>query len=1095
MRMWKQRRLSVLLALTLVIGCLAGTGVTVKAADIPSIFGVTVAPNELPSTGGDIKVTVTGEALGEKVWYRVRPQVGDKQYGDSIVTDGDKKYTEAAVTDGSKSEFTVTVPANAESSDVTYQIQVKEGAEPVSAWTGATAKTFIIKASTGEEPGPVQGYKSITVKTADAEGQAVTENISLTIAAGEPSEADKYAVNETGEITYTVTKEEAAEYTIKLHEEVTGYTADPIKFTTNEKGEITNVGDAAYEGQPVTMTLTKKTVEPDPEEKPAVITAVQASPAEVPAEGGTIQLTVTGTNLTETNWGITSEGYISGMDVAASKAGKAEIKEITSVTETGAAATVEVSANGVKNDVDIKISAGPKSGDQITKQAETTILQKRKDYETKTMNPESVVLADDSTIVVTFPEEVSDIAAAKEGAELKALIYIADSNGGNRHDLTEADTVQVGDKKVVIQSAEPLKELLSATSLLYIKERALKTTADEKEYILTDIKWTIQRTARISTITLDKNLFDSKGGTVTATLSGYKVNEIQDDALEASVYIPGQTSAVKTIEVRKSRDENGRPTLTFDVPANTTENTQSYWLNVKHNGAAVYGSAVNDRGYRAAVSVLPEGKTDKDVTLSAVTISGNNKTEVDNTQDIEVNVSNNIGELKTEIRVYGTNLDSKLTKVRAVDENGVVWPVYQISECDGTWRFIAIAGPHRNGVFGDGNYQLIELLPPRYAGTNKTYKIQVSLDGENFIEEPNVSLKINNEGIKGESEFRDCTSANFKYVTVNYVDEAGKKIAESDTYKGYCISMPEGFGIAPKSIEGYELVKEPEFDEWVDEGRTYNYVYKSTSKPQTKVSSITLSGISHQIAAGRKVTLSAKVLPANASNKKLSWKSSNTNVATVTQAGVVTVKKNTGGKSVTITASATDGSGKKAAYKITSMKGVVSKIALSGVSKKIAAGKQIKLTAKVTASKNANKKLSWKSSNTKIATVTQTGMVTIKKNTGGKSVTITASATDGSGKKAIYKITSMKGVVKKVAISGKKSVKAGKTLKLKAKVTASKNANTKVTWTTSNKKYAAVSSTGIVKAKKAGRGRKVTITAKATDGSGKKASVKISIKK
>ena len=144
------------------------------------------------------------------------------------------------------------------------------------------------------------------------------------------------------------------------------------------------------------------------------------------------------------------------------------------------------------------------------------------------------------------------------------------------------------------------------------------------------------------------------------------------------------------------------------------------------------------------------------------------------------------------------------------------------------------------------------------------------------------------------------------------------------------------------------------------------------------------------------------------------------------------------------------------------------------------------LSAKVLPANASNKKLSWKSSNTNVATVTQAGVVTVKKNTGGKSVTITASATDGSGKKATYKITSMKGVVKKVAISGKKSVKAGKTLKLKAKVTASKNANTKVTWTTSNKKYAAVSSTGIVKTKKAGRGRKVTITAKATDGSGKK---------
>lgn len=114
--------------------------------------------------------------------------------------------------------------------------------------------------------------------------------------------------------------------------------------------------------------------------------------------------------------------------------------------------------------------------------------------------------------------------------------------------------------------------------------------------------------------------------------------------------------------------------------------------------------------------------------------------------------------------------------------------------------------------------------------------------------------------------------------------------------------------------------------------------------------------------------------------------------------------------------------------------------------------------------------------------------------------TITASVGD---KKASFKITVGKSSnkpsasspkVKKISISGKKSVKAGKSLSLKAKVTASKGANKKLKWTSSNKKYAAVSSSGKVKTYKAGKGKKVKITAKATDGSGKKASITIKIK-
>ena len=192
---------------------------------------------------------------------------------------------------------------------------------------------------------------------------------------------------------------------------------------------------------------------------------------------------------------------------------------------------------------------------------------------------------------------------------------------------------------------------------------------------------------------------------------------------------------------------------------------------------------------------------------------------------------------------------------------------------------------------------------------------------------------------------------------------------------------------------------------------TVENVKPNTPKPDTgkkpskkvKVTSIRLSGLSKQIAAGKKLTLKAAVLPKTASNKKLLWKSSNTKVATVTQGGVVTLKKKTGGKKVTITATATDGSKKYASWKVTSMKGIVKKIKITG-SKPVKAGKKLKLKAKVTATKKANKKLLWISSNTKYATVNAKGIVTTKKSARGKTVKITAMATDGSGKKKTVKI-------------------------------------------------------------------------------------------
>lgn len=172
----------------------------------------------------------------------------------------------------------------------------------------------------------------------------------------------------------------------------------------------------------------------------------------------------------------------------------------------------------------------------------------------------------------------------------------------------------------------------------------------------------------------------------------------------------------------------------------------------------------------------------------------------------------------------------------------------------------------------------------------------------------------------------------------------------------------------------------------------------------------------------------------------------------------------------------------------------VNKIKLQGLSNKIAAGKKLKLTVAILPETATNKKILWKSSNPKAVTVTQTGVVTLKKKSGGKKAVITAVAADGSGAKASWKVTSMKGIVKKVKLTGNKPVKAGKSVKLKAKVKATKKANKKLLWTSSNTKYATVNAKGVVNTKKAGKRKKVKITAMATDGSGKKATVTIKIK-
>lgn len=175
----------------------------------------------------------------------------------------------------------------------------------------------------------------------------------------------------------------------------------------------------------------------------------------------------------------------------------------------------------------------------------------------------------------------------------------------------------------------------------------------------------------------------------------------------------------------------------------------------------------------------------------------------------------------------------------------------------------------------------------------------------------------------------------------------------------------------------------------------------------------------------------------------------------------------------------------------------VSSIKITGISGKIAAGKTIKLTAKVKPSNAANKSVKWSSSNTKYATVDKNGVVKIKKAGKNKTVTITAKAADGSGAKASYKIRIMSKAVQKIVLRASSStVKAGKKVTLKATVTPSnkKQVNTALSWSSSNTKYATVNEKGVVTAKKAGKGKKVKITARATDGSNKKKTITIKIK-
>ena len=86
---------------------------------------------------------------------------------------------------------------------------------------------------------------------------------------------------------------------------------------------------------------------------------------------------------------------------------------------------------------------------------------------------------------------------------------------------------------------------------------------------------------------------------------------------------------------------------------------------------------------------------------------------------------------------------------------------------------------------------------------------------------------------------------------------------------------------------------------------TYVKYYKKTSSAPVSVTGVSVDPTSWEMAVGDTKTLTATVLPSNASDKSVTWESDNDAVATVSDAGVVTA---VAAGTATITVTTTDGS-------------------------------------------------------------------------------------------------------------------------------------------------------------------------------------------
>lgn len=249
--------------------------------------------------------------------------------------------------------------------------------------------------------------------------------------------------------------------------------------------------------------------------------------------------------------------------------------------------------------------------------------------------------------------------------------------------------------------------------------------------------------------------------------------------------------------------------------------------------------------------------------------------------------------------------------------------------------------------------------------------------------------------------------------------------------------------------------------------RTMDFYYVITVKPTSvSVTSVSLNQSSITLEEGSTEQLAAYVYPANATNRNVSWSSSNTAVAAVSSGGLVSAKS---AGTATITCRAADGSGKYATcnVRVEAATTYVSGIALNKASAALNVGETVQLNASVSPVNATDKRVSWTSDNTSVATVSGSGLVTAQS---AGNATITCRAKDGSGKYAVCSITVKETIQpENITLSmSNASLTEGETLQLIATISPSDAADKTVTWMSDNAAVATVGANGLVTARSVG---------------------------
>ena len=329
--------------------------------------------------------------------------------------------------------------------------------------------------------------------------------------------------------------------------------------------------------------------------------------------------------------------------------------------------------------------------------------------------------------------------------------------------------------------------------------------------------------AKITNYSLENEVLQGEGlGTLVLkgdnlTTSNVKIRVFNSDSVE-------ENSTLTSSVVYEKRGNDLIAKINF--PENNTNTSKSYKIKIYQNGKEVNITTLDKRDRRDKPTFTVVGRNQdstkpvlSNLTITSYRTSGTGAVN-DGVEKTETTVASNQVSKKTEVHLYGANLNEVKTKVKIVDQNGVEWPI-EGAESDLIKMVLAGKSGVNNGILGNGTFQIAEIILPGNLKENMTFTYTFAVDGVNFDISHQVRAIVEKTGGQVDPVV--------KTITLKYQDETGKKITEDKVLKAYS-HFPVSVGKA--DLTGYTFVKVKDIsalNDRIGEKTEITYVYKNSN--------------------------------------------------------------------------------------------------------------------------------------------------------------------------------------------------------------------------------------------------------------------------